>query len=158
MGTQTWSTSRRFFFSLLTVLGLSLLLAGPAASASRAQGSHGDKKVVGYFIQWGIYGRGYIAKNIVTSGSAGKLTHINYAFGNVAPNLALPGSPVTCQSGDPWADYQKTWAAEESVDGVPVVWGEALRGNFQQLKKLKALYPNLKVMISLGGWTWSAHF
>jgi chitinase len=140
------------------MLVLSLVLAGLAAPAPRAHAKDKDKQLVGYFIQWGIYGRGYLAKHIVTSGSAGKLTHINYAFGNVAPNPALPGSPVTCQSGDPWADYQKTWAAEESVDGAPVVWGEPLRGNFQQFKRLKALYPNLKVMISLGGWTWSAHF
>jgi chitinase len=157
MGTHAWSTQRRCF-SLLATLALSLLLVGPAASTPHAHAKGGEKKVVGYFIQWGIYGRGYAGKNIITSGSAGKLTHINYAFGNVAPDPALPGAPITCQSGDPWADYQKTWTAEESVDGVPVVWGEALRGNFQQLKQLKALYPNLKVMISLGGWTWSSHF
>jgi chitinase len=125
---------------------------------TRARGKEDGKKLIGYFTQWGIYGRGYVVKNIATSGSAGKLTHINYAFGNVAPDTTLPDAPVICQSGDPWADYQKTWTAAESVDGVPVVWGEPLRGNFQQLKQLKALYPNLKVLISLGGWTWSSHF
>ena len=34
----------------------------------------------------------------------------------------------------------------------------ALRGNFNQLKKLKAKHPNLKVVWSFGGWTWSGGF
>jgi chitinase len=33
-----------------------------------------------------------------------------------------------------------------------------LAGNFGQLKKLKAKYPNLKVVVSLGGWTYSKYF
>ena len=48
--------------------------------------------------------------------------------------------------------------AEESVDGVADAWGEPLNGNFGQLQKLKAKHPNLKVLISLGGWTWSTYF
>ena len=37
-------------------------------------------------------------------------------------------------------------------------WGEPLNGNFGQLLKLKAKYPKLKVMLSLGGWSWSKYF
>jgi hypothetical protein len=33
-----------------------------------------------------------------------------------------------------------------------------LSGNFLQLKLLKAAHPNLKVFISLGGWSWSKNF
>jgi chitinase len=33
--------------------------------------------------------------------------------------------------------------------------GRPLSGNFLQLKLLKAAHPNLKVFISLGGWSWS---
>ena len=43
----------------------------------------GGKKLVGYFAEWGVYGRNYHVKNIDTSGSASKLTHILYAFGNI---------------------------------------------------------------------------
>ncbi|MGW1140849.1 cellulose binding domain-containing protein, partial [Streptomyces zhihengii] len=43
----------------------------------------GDKVKLGYFTNWGVYGRNYHVKNLVTSGSAAKITHINYAFGNV---------------------------------------------------------------------------
>ena len=38
------------------------------------------------------------------------------------------------------------------------VWSQPLKGNFNQLKKLKARHPQLKVFISLGGWTWSKNF
>ncbi|TDR40062.1 chitinase (glycosyl hydrolase family 18) [Tahibacter aquaticus] len=123
----------------------------------------GDKKVIGYFAQWGIYGRNYLVKNIDTSNSAAKLTHINYAFGNVRNNrcevgLIQPSDPNTGVGGDAFADYTKSFAAGQSVDGVGDTWDQKLRGNWNQLKKLKAKYPNLKVMISLGGWTWSRGF
>lgn len=36
-------------------------------------------------------------------------------------------------------------------------WGK-LRGNFNQLKKLKKLHPDLKIVVSLGGWTYSKYF
>jgi hypothetical protein len=144
--------------SRLVILGifvLSLALAATATSSARAQGSPDGKRIVGYFIEWGIYGRGYTVKDVVTSGSAAKLTHINYAFGNVAPG---PDGKIVCKIGDAWADYQKPWSAEESVDGMAIGWDAPLRGNFQQLRALKALHPNIKVLVALGGWTWSSHF
>lgn len=108
-------------------------------------------RIIGYFVQWGVYGRNYHVKNIKTSGSASKLTHINYAFGNVVNSR--------CQLGDPYADYDKFYSATESVDGVADTWDNgALRGSFNQLRKLKLQYPHLKVLISLGGWTWSSGF
>ncbi len=112
-------------------------------------------EIVGYFIQWGIYGRGFFVKDLIDNGSAEKLTVINYAFGNVAPNA---DGDVVCQSGDTWADYGRPTEPENSVDGVGDIWGEPLRGNFRQLLKLKELYPELKVNVSLGGWTWSKYF
>ncbi|WP_394842731.1 glycoside hydrolase family 18 protein [Pendulispora brunnea] len=109
------------------------------------------KRVIGYFTEWGVYGRNYHVKNIVTSGSASKLTHINYAFANVVGNR--------CQLGDTYSDYDKYYDAAGSVDGVSDTWDTgALRGNFNQLKKLKKKYPNIKVLISLGGWSWSSGF
>ena len=108
-------------------------------------------KVLGYFAQWGVYGRNYHVKNIVTSGSASRLTHINYAFGNVTNGQ--------CVIGDAYADYDRFYDAASSVDGVSDTWDAgALRGSFNQLRKLKALYPGLKVLWSFGGWTWSGGF
>ncbi len=131
----------------------SLVLTAAAGAATPAGASGGQ--IVGYFIEWGIYGRNYLVKDIVTSGSAPLLTVINYAFGNVAPDA---NGQVRCMLGDEWADYQKPWTAEESVDGQEVTWPNPILGNFQQLKALKALYPSLRVVISLGGWTWSKYF
>ena len=47
--------------------------------------------MVGYFVEWGVYGRNYHVKNIVDSGSAGTLTHINYAFANVSNGACAIG-------------------------------------------------------------------
>jgi chitinase len=147
-------------------IGVALALIGvvaatstvPLAAANRGRGHHRSKaEVVGYFIEWGIYGRQYFVKNVETSGSAAKLSVINYAFGNVAPASADdPG--VVCKLADEWADYQRPWTAEESVDGQEVTWPRPILGNFQQLQALKALHPKLKVSISLGGWTFSKYF
>ncbi|MET9421420.1 glycoside hydrolase family 18 chitinase [Streptomyces sp. NPDC006540] len=110
----------------------------------------GDNVKLGYFTNWGVYGRNYHVKNLVTSGSASKITHINYAFGNV--------SGGKCTIGDAYADYDKAYTADQSVDGKADTWDQPLRGNFNQLRKLKAQYPHIKVLWSFGGWTWSGGF
>ncbi|WP_043477313.1 glycosyl hydrolase family 18 protein, partial [Kitasatospora sp. MBT66] len=126
---------------------------------------------VGYFTQWGIYGRQYFVKNLDTSGSAAKLDVINYAFENIDPvNLTCMAGVTKGTTADPQdpdqgtgagdadADYARPMSAAQSIDGVADDgWGK-LRGNFNQLKKLKAKYPNLKVVVSLGGWTYSKYF
>jgi chitinase len=112
---------------------------------------------VGYFTQWGIYARNYFVKDIVGSGSASKLTHLNYAFGNINSSGKCF---IVNQSGegDAWADYGRSFTAAQSVDGVADTWDQKLRGNFNQIKELKAQHPHLKALISLGGWTWSKRF
>ncbi|MFJ4499226.1 glycosyl hydrolase family 18 protein [Streptomyces sp. NPDC088864] len=110
----------------------------------------GDKVNLGYFAEWGVYGRNYHVKNLDTSGSAAKITHINYAFGNVQGGK--------CTIGDSYADYEKAYTADQSVDGVADTWDQPLRGSFNQLRKLKAKYPHIKVLWSFGGWTWSGGF
>ncbi|MDT0327670.1 glycosyl hydrolase family 18 protein [Nocardiopsis lambiniae] len=112
---------------------------------------------VAYFTQWGIYDRGYLVKNLETSDTAEKLTHINYSFGNVnAGGQCFMANQLG--QGDAWADYGRSFTAAQSVDGVGDVWSQDLRGNFNQLRKLKETHPDLKVNISLGGWTWSRYF
>jgi chitinase len=102
-------------------------------------------KVVGYFTGWGIYGRDFQVRNVETSGSAARLTHLVYAFGKVTGGR--------CAAADGWADYEKPMAAADSVDGVADRADDPLRGNFGQLRKLKARHPGLKVVWSFGGWT-----
>ncbi|MFJ9248382.1 glycosyl hydrolase family 18 protein [Streptomyces sp. NPDC101776] len=110
----------------------------------------GSKVKLGYLTEWGTYTRNYQVKNLVTSGSAAKITHINYAFGNVTNGQ--------CAIGDAYADYQKTFTADQSVSGVADTWDQPLAGNFNQLRELKAKYPNIKILWSFGGWTWSGGF
>jgi len=123
---------------------------------STADLSSGDFRIVGYFPEWGVYRQQpYLVKNIVTSGSANKLTVLNYAFGLPKPDLR---GVVTCQLDDHWSAYQRTYSADDSVDGVADDPYQPLRGHFNQLKKLKAMYPNLKIVVSIGGWTGSTYF
>jgi chitinase len=125
--------------------------AGGAAGAGGAGGASA-RHVIGYFAAWGVYARSYFVKNVESSGSASRLTHINYAFANISSDLK-------CAIGDSYADYDMAYDTTKSIDGVADTWDPGvLRGSFNQLKKLKAKYPHLKIMISLGGWTWSDKF
>jgi len=137
---------------LATTIGLVAVPAeGASSEPSPAVSVAAGKVNLGYFVQWGVYQRNYHVKNIETSGSAAKLTHINYAFGNVTNGQ--------CAIGDSYADYDKFYDAASSVDGTTDTWDAgALRGNFNQLRKLKAMHPGLKVLFSFGGWTWSGGF
>lgn len=106
---------------------------------------------VGYFTQWGIYGRDFQLADVQQSGAAAKLTHINYAFGPVTAD-------GLCVSADPNADWGAQFSAANSVDGVADVPGQPLSGNLNQIAELKKKNPKLRVLISLGGWTGSAYF
>src|SRR5665213_1486350 len=59
---------------------------------------------------------------------AKKLTHINYAFVDIKNNRA--------------------WLHREATDTI----------NFRHLVQLKRQNPALKILISIGGWTWSGKF
>ncbi|XP_004342896.2 chitinase [Capsaspora owczarzaki ATCC 30864] len=106
---------------------------GPVSTST-----NGGGVIVGYYPAWATYDRNFQVADI----RGDLLTHINYAFANIAGGK--------CVLGDPYADTQKTFAGD--------AWDEPLVGNFKQLKKLKAKYPHVKTLISLGGWTWSAQF
>lgn len=160
---------RRRNLSGLAIAAAGLSLAAtlsPAANASPGhgtdrgnhhQGSAPDYKRVGYFTQWGVYGRDFQVKDLETSGTAAKLTHLNYSFGNVnADGKCFTGNVPG--EADAWADYVRPLDDAGSVDGVADTDDQALAGNFNQLRELKAKHPGLKVMISLGGWSWSTHF
>ena len=125
--------------------------AGDGARPTVVQSARADGRyVVGYFPQWGVYARNFGVKNVETSGNARRLTHLLYAFGKVTGG--------GCALGDPFADIEKPVAAGDSVDGIADESGQQLRGSFNQLRKLRALHPGLKIVWSFGGWNGSAGF
>ena len=73
-----------------------------------------DSILAGYFVEWGVYARNYHVKNMHTSGSAEKLTHIIYSFGNVTNG--------ECVMGDNYAATDKYYDANSSVDGTSDSW------------------------------------
>jgi chitinase len=117
------------------VVGLSALLLMAPTCRSGAPGP----RIVGYFPSWAIYARDYQVADI----PAELLTHVNYAFADVS----VQGE---CKLGDPWADVDQPHPGDLSDDPV--------KGNFKQLQLLKAAHPHLRTLLSVGGWTFSAHF
>ncbi|MFF4591797.1 glycosyl hydrolase family 18 protein [Amycolatopsis sp. NPDC001319] len=142
------------------------LLAIPSSADSAPQ----PASRTAYYTSWSIYANNFPLKDLDTRGAAGKLTTLNYAFENIDPvNLTCfaankagssDESDTTGNDGasDAWADYQVGFNADNSVDGSTDAWDQPLKGNFNQLKQLKAKHPNLKVLLSLGGWTYSKYF
>ncbi|MEU6157108.1 glycoside hydrolase family 18 protein [Streptomyces sp. NPDC047130] len=145
--------------ALALVVGLAPASSAAPQSATAGSSAHGKNTLrqVGYFTQWGVYGRDYQVQDIDLSGAAERLTHLNYAFGNVSPQGECLMGNIPGEA-DAWADYVRPLDAATSVDGLADTWDQPLAGNFLQLKKLKQKHPGLKVMISLGGWSWSTHF
>jgi chitinase len=135
---------------LAGALSIGLGMVTAAVPAGAHPGRDGAR-TVGYYTQWSIYDRNFPVKSLVDNGSAAKLTHMNYAFGFL-------DEQGKCVSADPWADYQRPFPAEQAVSGKADEAGQALSGNLNQLKQLKAKFPALRVYISLGGWTGSKYF
>ncbi|MEU4196063.1 glycoside hydrolase family 18 protein [Kribbella sp. NPDC026611] len=135
--------------SLGLLVAAATVLSGVVAVPAEAHDS--GKRVVGYYTNWSGYGRNFLVSDLVKSGAAARLTQINYAFG-------FFDAQGNCFSSDTWADYQRPFSAEQSVDGKADEPGQVLNGNLNQLRELKQKYPKLRISISIGGWTGSAHF
>jgi chitinase len=74
------------------------------------------------------YVGGYGGRIVSDSIDVKKLSHINYAFVDIMANRA--------------------WLHNEATDTI----------NFRKLVAFKQQNPDLKIMISVGGWTWSKNF
>ena len=150
--------SRWLSMSAAIALGgsVALVTALPAQASPRPPADPPSRVVSAYFADWDVYGRGYYVKDIPVT----QLNVVQYAFG--VPGYDPATGTVSCNVLDPWADYQQVyWTGDNTVDGVadnPSDPNQHLFGNFNQLQKLKAANPNLKVEISLGGWTKSTWF
>ena len=185
------SLSNELFFaegSMLMASSDMNLEADPLGlDASSREIADGSKRIVGYFEEWGIYGRDFLVQDI----NVDDLTHINYSFFDVKSNGDV-------NLVDSWAATEKRFNAEEqvsrtfsanewaelddarrsiymagsdfttqtngngnvTVSGVSVEWddNEAHAGNLRQFALLKQLNPDINLGLALGGWTLSDEF
>jgi chitinase len=122
---------------------------------SCSSNSQQKKEIIAYFPQWGVEHQPYYIKHIERAGSANKITVLNYAFAKPGPDST---GKIIIKFMNAYYDYQQVYSAEMSIDGQADDSTQALRGHFNQLKKLKKRHPELKVIISIGGWLGSVYF
>ncbi len=112
------------------------------------------KEIVAYYPGGGFGSHRYLVKDIKTSGSADKITVLIYAFGTPAPDSS--GNIVA--KINPYSDYVQPFTSDMSIDGIADDSTQTLRGQFNQLRKLKEEYPGIKILISFGGWGGGTYF
>ncbi|HTU47324.1 MAG TPA: glycosyl hydrolase family 18 protein [Bryobacteraceae bacterium] len=142
MSTQQWFRSFIHLVSPLTARTTQVFTLALIFSLMAKAGV-----VVGYY--QGSNAGSVPLKNLVTNGSAAELNYLIYAFEE-------PNANGSCTIQDLAAATQTAYTAANSVSGVAD--SGPLKGTFNQLKELKAKYPNLRVLVSIGGATLSGNF
>ncbi|MET9293499.1 chitinase C-terminal domain-containing protein [Streptomyces sp. NPDC003077] len=107
-------------------------------------GADHQRRVIGYFTGWRTGKDGtpaYLASDIPWD----KVTHINYAFGHIdGANKLSVGSDNANN-----AATGMTWPGVKGAEMDPSL---PYKGHFNLLNKFKKQHPNVKSLISVGGW------
>lgn len=137
-------------FSALTCFS-ALLLFCLCSFSGYAQ----KKELVAYYPEWGVDHQHYFVRDIEKAGSGKYITTLIYSFVEPGPDAS---GAIVPRFMSRYLDYQQVYSAEMSVDGVADDSLQPLRGEFNQLRKLKAKYPGMKILLSIGGWTGSVYY
>ncbi len=138
--------TEKFFRNLLIfALVISSVTTVPVfTNAVTVSASAQGKNIIAYFPNWGIYNTAH--KNMTVGMLPwDKITVVNHAFFEVDSNFCLA-------SIDTYADFDKSMEHSEGWES------NQLRGHFGEYKYYKALYPEAKILISVGGWTRGNNF
>jgi chitinase len=151
--------TRTIAVRLSRVLSLAVFAAVLALPAHALQAHAPDvddhdrdhRKVVStYFQNFHVFS-GIFPRRLVDNGTARRLDMLVHAFVDIRADAA--GNPH-CAAFDEFADYQFFFDQTRSVDGsVDSFAPGALRGQVHQLQELKQLFPHLKILASIGGFS-----
>ncbi|WP_195618171.1 glycosyl hydrolase family 18 protein [Clostridium paraputrificum] len=98
-----------------------------------------NKRVITYFPSWGMYEAGQ--QNITVDDIPwDKVSQVNHAFFEITNDFKI-------QTTDSYADFKHS-----------PEWGEGLAGHFGEYQYYKSKYPDVKIIIAVGGWTRSDKF
>ncbi len=107
-------------------------------------GTGHQRRSIGYFTSWRD-GKNNAPRYLASDIPWEKLTHINYAFAHVdGQNKVSVGgnSPNNPAIGEEWPD----------VKGAEMDPAYSYKGHFNLLNKFKKQHPNVKTLVSIGGW------
>lgn len=115
------------------------------AQGREVMGEDHPRRVIGYFTSWRNGANGeprYLVNDIPWD----KITHINYAFAHVDINNKVSiGDPAA--QGNPATNME--WPG---VVGAEMDPSFTYKGHFNLLNKYKKQYPQVKTLVSVGGW------